>query len=810
MAKVTSLTIKQQTGTERTFFATWAFPNKHLDKYTVEWSYGTGDGVWFISNSSDIKNKQSTFDAPTNAIQIKITVKPVSTKKKKGKKEVPYWTGETASQTFNLVNSLHVTPSQPTISIERYLESANNGNADANQYKLVVTCDDIDLTTRSLNYIEFYVHTGTAAKPTYSSGLLDYKETAGHIRWVQTVPVGSNYRVRSRFFLKKSKKTGGEYSPWSSFVSTPPATPILNNDPDKPSRLVRINGNMAEVFIQFSRSGATDFTIEYTYLKHYFDTNDSEVQKWTSSQGVQGWSRAVISDIDLTKGNTWFFRIKGSNEAGDSYWSDPISLVLGKKPGVPTTWSSVVTATTGEIVNLYWIHNAEDCSTQTWAQVEITINGSVQTYPVKNPYINDEVNKDKTLSYPLDTTSLEDADITWRVRTAGVIEDEYGDWSIVRKITVRAAPTLSVTLTDADGIDIGNVVSSLPFYINAVAGPVSQMPIGYHVTITADEEYKDVDERGNTITIAKDQAVYSEFFATNDNLRLSITATSANLRSGIGYTINCVVSMNSGLSKEVIKTFCPEWIDETYLPDASIDIEEERGYIAIIRPYCDTIQEINGEVVDSGILTDEVVLSVYRREYDGTFTEIESNIENDGTVVVDKHPALDFARYRIVATSKSTGAISYEDINEIVDCHSVIIQWDQDAASTTFADDPDNVDDLEANPYAGSLLKIPYNIDITDDNDHDVSLVKYIGREHPVSYYGTQKGTSAVWNMVIPSDDTETLYLIRRLAIYAGDVYVREPSGIGYWANIKVSYSKKHLELTIPITFSIVRVEGGA
>ena len=42
-----------------------------------------------------------------------------------------------------------------------------------------------------------------------------------------------------------------------------------------------------------------------------------------------------------------------------------------------------------------------------------------------------------------------------------------------------------------------------------------------------------------------------------------------------------------------------------------------------------------------------------------------------------------------------------------------------------------------------------------------------------------------------------------------GDVYVREPSGSGYWANIKVSYNQKHCALTIPVTLNITRVEGG-
>lgn len=107
------------------------------------------------------------------------------------------------------------------------------------------------------------------------------------------------------------------------------------------------------------------------------------------------------------------------------------------------------------------------------------------------------------------------------------------------------------------------------------------------------------------------------------------------------------------------------------------------------------------------------------------------------------------------------------------------------------------------------MLKLPYNIDVSDKHSSDVELVKYIGRRHPVSYYGTQLGESATWNVEIEKDDSETLYALRRLAIWMGDVYVREPSGSGYWAHISVSFKQTHCNLTIPVTLDITRVEGG-
>ena len=64
--------------------------------------------------------------------------------------------------------------------------------------------------------------------------------------------------------------------------------------------------------------------------------------------------------------------------------------------------------------------------------------------------------------------------------------------------------------------------------------------------------------------------------------------------------------------------------------------------------------------------------------------------------------------------------------------------------------------------------------------------------------------------MDIPKNDEDALYALRRLAIWPGDVYVREPSGSGYWANISVAFSQTHLEMIIPVTLDITRVEGGA
>lgn len=206
------------------------------------------------------------------------------------------------------------------------------------------------------------------------------------------------------------------------------------------------------------------------------------------------------------------------------------------------------------------------------------------------------------------------------------------------------------------------------------------------------------------------------------------------------------------------------------------------------------------------VFVENIELAVYRREYDGTYTEIAARIPNNGTAITDPHPSLDYARYRLVAKDTVTGAISFYDMAGYpINASAVIIQWDEEWSMFDL-DDESATDERE---WTGSLVKLPYNVDVTDNRKREVELVKYAGRENPVSYYGTQRDENSTWNVVIPKDDKETIYALRRLSLWSGDVYVREPSGMGYWANITVSFNQKHKDVIVPVTFEVTRVEGG-
>lgn len=729
-----------------------------LDNYTVSWFYDTGDNVWFYGNSSNITEKISTYSPPSNAIRIKVSVKPNSKTYRVNDNDTTYWTGGTETREYSMAGDPPQKPSVPSVGIE----------------KLKLTASIENVSDPRTDQLEFAIYNGDIM---VSSTISTVKTCRASVS--TTVIAGGKYRVRCRAInLNRSTKIYGEWSDFSSELTTIPA-PVSNVECAADSK--------TSVKVTWVKSAtATSYKVEYTTNKEYFDSS-SQVSSTTVTNNI-----AYILGLD--SGQEWFFRVCATNDKGDSEWSDIVSVVIGTDPAAPTTWSSTTTAIVGESLTLYWVHNSEDGSSQTYAELEIYVNDEKHTYTIQNT--TDEDDKDKTSSYPVVTTNYpEGTVIKWRVRTAGATK-VYGDWSVQRIVNIYAKPTLELGIINSSDMSI-STITSFPFYITGKTGPKSQAPIGYHVIITSDEAYETVDTVGNVKMVSAGDMIYSKYFDISTQLMVEISAHNIDLENGIHYTVTCTASMDSGLVAESSANFNVSWNEVAYEPDVSISVDKN-SYSAFIRPYC---------IDKDGNVISDVMLSVYRREFDGGFTEIIKDIDNTKNIfITDPHPALDYARYRIVATSKTTGSICYYDAPGYpINGKSVIIQWDETWRNLENTDSAAQ----EQPMITGSLLRLPYNIDVSDNNSPDVSLVKYIGRANPVSYYGTQIGSTSTWNMVIDKNDKETLYALRRLQVWMGDCYVREPSGSGYWANVTVSFSQKHCELTIPVTLNLTRVEGG-
>lgn len=803
-----------QSNTENTLFAVWSWDRSNTENYQTIWYYDSGDNHWFIGSDSTTNHKESTYSIPANAKRVKFKVKPISETYTVNNAQTSYWTASWSTEKiYNVSDSPPKKPSTPTVKIDKY--------------KLTAELDNIDPNTQEIQFQ--VVKNNTSVFNTGTATVILY-----HASYSIAITAGDEFKVRCRAVRNN------RYSDWSDYSSN------ASTIPSAPKGITTCRANSdTSVYLEWeSVASAKTYDIEYTTKKEYFDGSDK-----TST--VTGIEFTHYEKTGLETGQEYFFRVRAVNDKGYSAWTEMKSVAIGKDPEAPTTWSSTTTAITGEPLLLYWVHNTEDGSSETYAELELYIDGRKESYTLKKS--TDEEEKDKTSFYSIDTSEYDEGvKIQWRVRTAGVTK-RYGDWSVQRTIDIYAPPTLELKVTDVDG-ELIETLTSFPFYISGLAGPNTQAPIGYHVTITSNEMYEMVDQIGNKRTVNKGEQVYAKHFDISEALLIEISANNIDLENNVSYTISCLVTMNSGLTTSSTSIFTVAWNDAEYEPNAEISID--RNILATyIRPYCEryvltnykvthdtsdyiitneSIGSVWGEAVDGGFtdngiqvyqgmtadgeelyyctvneksLVEDITLSVYRREFDGTFTELATGLVNsENTFITDPHPALDYARYRIVAITTTTGAVSYYDVPGCpVGEKAVIIQWDEDWSSF----DVSSEDTMEQPPWSGSMLKLPYNIDVSDKHNSDVSLIEYIGRKHPVSYYGTQLGETSSWKVDIDKEDIETLYALRRLAIWMGDVYVREPSGSGYWANISVSFSQTHCETTIPVTLEIARVEGG-
>lgn len=822
--RVTITAFGLQANTDRTFFGTWSWSRDNTAHFEIRWFYGTGDKAKFTGNSSTVEwldnaQPQSLYTAPENATYVSFQVKPIAKTHKVNNSDVYYWTAQWSTEQFYYMKNLPpAKPPVPTVTMEDYtLKVEVNG----------VEEDGID--------IEFEIIQNDLT--VYKTG--KSKVTRSVAKYSCSVSPGYSYKVRCRA-LKNNLRSG--WTDYSGNVNTKPNKPEKIND-------LRAVSETAITLTWDEAVTADSYDIEYAIRLDYLGMSNA-------STTINNITAPRYTITGLSTGEKYFVRVRAVNAQGTSDWTEAKSIILGAVPSAPTTWSSSTTVTVGEDMKFYWMHNSKDGSKESKAELSYVVdNGSEVLKEIVKVDTSDDVSY-----YWLPTLSYrEGASIKWRVRTAG-ITGEYGPWSVTRTITIYAPPSLSLVISD-DGLNTRSLrqITKYPFYIKAVAGPSSQIPIGYHFSIIAKDTYETMDEHGNVKMVIAGQEIYSNFLDVNERLiLLTMTPSDVNLENNIEYELLCTVTMNSGLTEEASADFRVSLDDVTYYPAAEI-LFDKTTLSASIRPYCTytpyifyqvsynastgiytrtntAISPIEGTSVDNALTTQEdlvfvgvnasgetiyfsvipsnreylvenVVLSVYRKDYDGRFVEIAKDVPNlDNRYVTDPHPSLDLATYRVVATDTTNGSISYTDIPGYpVGIKSVIIQWDETWSNLEILGD-NPTDEVS---WAGSMLKLPYNIDVSDSNEMDVSLIEYIGRSHPVTYYGTQLGVTSTWRMEIPKTDKATLYGLRLLAIYTGDVYVREPSGSGYWANISVSYEQKHRELTIPITLTIKRVEGG-
>ena len=765
-----------------------------LANYQVTWFYNVGDG-WYNDGPPHTVDPNpggksySTFNVPERATGVVIWVTPVAhTYKGANDQDIPYFTGERVIAQYKGLGT--VRPEDiPAV-------STPSAEIKGNHITATVSTSMDDTKTKAIRF--------RILKNSVQVAVIDCNvNTLTHIASLgYTGDPGAEYRIEAKGigYNGTTPVYGEHYSdPTAALISTPTAIDKFTS--------CRAS-NKAEVYLSWNGDVAKyKYEIQYTEDSKYFDVSDNPTSVMVDATTAADCKYYVTNGIN--EGKTYFFRIRTVSKQDEnqrSAWSAISSVNLGEKPGVPTTWSSASNYQIGDDpLTLYWTHNTIDGSKMTEATLTLDCDGHAEEITIRPPSDVPIDEPEKTYSYVVDPSKYGDGSlIRWSVKTAG-ITGEYGNESVTREIHVYSRPSIHISM-DSD------TVTSFPFEIRMFKDlSLNQNPISYHLSVISNVAYATIDGTGKDAMILPGDSVFSEFYDEKTNEKVvEMTPMVIDLISGGNYTAYVTAAFDSGLTADASITFDVQFVDDSYIVDAEISTAND-NVIAYIRPYA---------VYDDSTVTGvpDCYLAVYRKNADSSLTEIESGLDNaNNTTIIDPHPTLGYVRYRVIATDKANGKMFVYDTPPVeVKEKAIIIQWNEAWETmdpeTTYDESghPININNsLMIQPYQGSMVKLPYNVDVSESVDLETEFVNYIGRSNPVSYYGTQIGEKANWNTAIPKYDTETLYQLRRLSKWMGDVYVREPSGLGYWANVKLNFSQTHLEVTIPISIEITRVEGG-
>ena len=855
---VYNVKLKQMAGNEKTLFATWEWNRSNTKEYQLEWQYQLSDGQWVVASRTSTDIKQATYTPPDYTSRVCLFIRPVSESRTVNGQQTVYWNANYTSGTYINIQKEPdpvAVPPVPTCTMEEYTLKIDMDNIDAKTtyIELEIIRNDYYLfkkakVTIMANAIQYScsVNAGSRYK-VRARGIYQgrYSEWSNYCNDLGTKPLApsgftsvfaeSKDSIRCNWSKVDNAKTydiqyatDSKYFDVSDNVQTQTGiegTSFLLTGLDSGNtyylrlRAVNENGESAWSKISSTVIGTKPIApttwssttvaivgeIVYLYWVHNSVDGSSEraakIELIRVEDGTEHRETVTVTNKD----------INDEDHRDDTKQYEINTASLRYRDGTQLRWRVQTCGITGEYSD-WSVERVIEIYAPPTLEVSIQdIDGNqlntVTSFPFYVKGLAGPANQTPT-SYHVSVCANTSYETTDRIGNKIFIkegEEIYSGYFDDNNdtLTLEMLPNI---------IDLqANVEYTLRATVSMDSGLTAEATLEFDVS-WIDISYSPTAE----ISYDKDTvSTYIHPYCTYSKIKRQMLV----LKPG----------QEDLEDKEYVKTGLTEQnaddvVDAEILPHAYYrDVEnpytfihddgseetDDRIYLVYSGKNAKGTEKQYYEYVGEEELTEDISLAIYRREFDGSFTEIATGLENGkNTFVTDPHPALDFARYRIVATDNKTGAIGFADtpaypVHEI----GVIIQWDEEWTNFDVTDEV--AEPLSERPWSGSLLRLPYNIDVSDKHETDKELVNYAGRKHPVSYYGTQLGTTSSWNLQIPKEDKETLYAIRRLAIYQGDVYVREPSGTGYWATISVSYNQTHNEVIIPISFEITRVEGG-
>lgn len=641
----------------------------------------------------------------------------------------------------------------------------------------------------------------------------DYQGRTGSYRKMAW-PDGLDKGVVHYFKVKKVLGEDSVYATYSSDGIISATIPQTRENLQKPTNLAATERNG----LRLSWSGnallsGESFQVQYTSNPYAFEDNALDDIEEASLEESAGTSH-VLTLTEVEHGVTWYARVRRMAQDAVSQWAGPVECAIApdkstsENLGAPTASSTNMSYAQGDAIVFAWVHNSEEGSAQSAYQLvlEVLERGgweNLETY-------SGTTDTAKAVS----VSSLQVADgarIRWAVRTQGLYPGYWSPWSRTQVFDVYSAPVAMVELDtlDGDSVTMEEPLHSLPLRFHVFAGASggsseTNMPIECAIQVAAAQAHDATAPDGSAVHIAEGQTIWSatfgsELFVPGHGWRVTAGPDELALVPYVAYQVSATVVTAQGMRAEAAPVyFQADWDGTVPQPVATVTFSDY-SYTATVIPRC----EVGGDN-DQPELAEGVELSVYRVEFDGSTVLVADRLANDGqSGVEDPHAAFGKSTYRVVATDTATGAKAYGDFSARNEVDRIVVQWDESTVGGLFPIG-----------YEANRLELDRNVTWQHGFDREMALRKYQGQQDPVAHFGTGRGHTMHLTAGLLADfDDVQREMLRKLTAYRGEVYVREPSGVGYWAVVKVGISGSNARMVQPVTLDVTRVtapSGGA
>lgn len=453
--------------------------------------------------------------------------------------------------------------------------------------------------------------------------------------------------------------------------------------------------------------------------------------------------------------------------ASDKYSSWTLSNVVQvlAKPSAPTLTMPIDNAPVildSGAVRLSWVHNANDGTPQTAAQVQYYVDG---TY-IATITLGAVAYYDLTLN-PLYFSA--NSVVTWKVRTKGSY-NEYSDYSGEGTFKVLALPEITFT-APVNGDVITNLPLSLSWTYSDESGLLEELTLNI-IGPNDDVVYTENIDTGAGTSGSYTHSLAGFLFDNDTSYGLRVTALSS---SGLTAVDEIGVSIEYHSVRLQDSFFVDPEIDEdTGRVNLFISIDESP---IVIDPDPDAEEP---EYIDSPV--DHA--SLYR-VVNGKRVLLRANVEA-GDELTDMYAPLNVSyQYELVEVA-TTGEVALVDMDVTIPSEYWYIYWDE------------NIARVKWNPQGSVALSRP-----------EKQQIRYSGREYPVTYDSKAIEETYSYNGVVTEDEAEQLDLLRRLIQDGGQGIWKSCDGRVYRADFTVDYSADYSKdiTTWDIGVAVTRID---